>query len=132
MPPFEAAQLWPVPPGPTDPCEVAMPTDPRSATRLPVDAQLRAEHEHKVADLAQLEAEYAVLLEDPSVLQEDRDATRLLVERAREALAATDEAMRRVADGTYGRCTVCGTPIPAERLEAVPDATTCVSCSSTR
>ena len=109
-----------------------MPTDPRSATRLPVDAQLRAEHDRQVADLAQLEAEYAVLLEDPSVLQEDRDATRLLVERAREALAATAQAMLRVADGTYGRCAVCGSPIPAERLEAVPDATTCMTCSSAR
>jgi len=27
-------------------------------------------------------------------------------------------------------CEKCGTPIPAERLEALPDTTTCVNCSN--
>jgi DnaK suppressor protein len=35
-------------------------------------------------------------------------------------------ARRRVADGTYGTCEVCGEPIPVARLEARPWSTRCV------
>jgi len=47
-------------------------------------------------------------------------------------LAMLDEvrrARRRVADGTYGVCEVCGEPIPEGRLEARPWATRCVAHS---
>lgn len=38
-------------------------------------------------------------------------------------------ARRRIADGTYGTCDVCGEPIPDERLEARPWSTRCVAHS---
>ncbi len=38
-------------------------------------------------------------------------------------------ALERVKNGTYGTCFSCGTPIPDERLEAVPYATRCVNCA---
>ena len=38
------------------------------------------------------------------------------------------EAMRALADGSYGSCKDCGRPIPPERLEAVPEAVRCISC----
>ena len=38
-------------------------------------------------------------------------------------------ARRRVADGTYGFCEVCGHPVPAERLEVRPWAARCVQHS---
>jgi RNA polymerase-binding transcription factor DksA len=44
-------------------------------------------------------------------------------------LAMLDEvrrARRRVADGTYGTCEVCGEPLPEERLEVRPWAVRCV------
>jgi RNA polymerase-binding transcription factor len=47
-------------------------------------------------------------------------------------LAMLDEvrrARRRVADGTYGTCEVCGEPIPEGRLEARPWATRCIAHS---
>jgi RNA polymerase-binding transcription factor DksA len=40
-----------------------------------------------------------------------------------------DAALARIAGGTYGRCTGCGTEIPEERLELRPFATSCVACS---
>lgn len=49
-----------------------------------------------------------------------------------QLLAMLDEvrrARRRVADGSYGRCAVCGEPIPAERLEVRPWAARCVQHS---
>jgi phage/conjugal plasmid C-4 type zinc finger TraR family protein len=49
-----------------------------------------------------------------------------LVERARRLR----DALARVSDGDYGVCSECGTTIPANRLLAIPDATTCVACQS--
>jgi RNA polymerase-binding transcription factor DksA len=39
-----------------------------------------------------------------------------------------DEARRALADGTYGTCRSCGREIPAERLEAAPEAVLCLDC----
>ncbi|MBU6423885.1 MAG: TraR/DksA C4-type zinc finger protein [Chloroflexota bacterium] len=36
------------------------------------------------------------------------------------------DALHRMDDGTYGRCVVCGSPIPEERLEAIPDTAYCL------
>ena len=47
-------------------------------------------------------------------------------------LAMLDEvrrARRRIVEGTYGTCEVCGEPIPEGRLEARPWATRCVAHS---
>ncbi len=47
-------------------------------------------------------------------------------------LAIRDEvrrARRRIADGTYGTCEVCGEPIPEARLEARPWANRCIAHS---
>lgn len=44
-----------------------------------------------------------------------------------------DHALRRMDEGTYGICEVCGQPIPIERLEALPSATLCIrDASNTR
>jgi DnaK suppressor protein len=44
-------------------------------------------------------------------------------------LAAVNDALLRVADGSYGLCEVCRRPIAAERLEAISWAATCVACA---
>jgi RNA polymerase-binding transcription factor DksA len=41
-------------------------------------------------------------------------------------LRQIDHALRRLDDGTYGTCQVCGRPIPVERLELVPETPYCV------
>ncbi len=38
------------------------------------------------------------------------------------------KALERIDAGTYGVCEMCGKPIPAGRLEALPYATRCVAC----
>ncbi|MFJ7328348.1 TraR/DksA family transcriptional regulator [Streptomyces cyaneofuscatus] len=52
-----------------------------------------------------------------------------LLAQAREHLAELDLAVERLASGDYGRCEVCGDPIPPARLEVRPAATTCVGCA---
>jgi len=53
-------------------------------------------------------------------------------EASLEVLTAQQErvkaALTRVADGSYGRCVVCGRELPDERLEARPEAERCVDC----
>ncbi|HLJ12384.1 MAG TPA: TraR/DksA C4-type zinc finger protein [Planctomycetaceae bacterium] len=39
------------------------------------------------------------------------------------------EAIRRIDDGTFGRCENCGRPIIKERLDAVPSTRHCAQCA---
>lgn len=45
-----------------------------------------------------------------------------------QELRAIDAARARMAEGTYGDCTVCGNDIPYERLEVQPTAERCIGC----
>ena len=38
-------------------------------------------------------------------------------------------ALRKAADGSYGRCESCGLAIDGRRLQALPSATTCIDCA---
>ena len=53
---------------------------------------------------------------------------RQIVEEAAANVSRLEQAAARMESGTYGVCTRCGRPIASERLEAIPDATTCVTC----
>ncbi|MCZ4119957.1 TraR/DksA family transcriptional regulator [Streptomyces sp. H39-S7] len=55
-----------------------------------------------------------------------------LLAQTREHLADLDRALARLERGDYGRCEQCGAPIPVERLEVRPAASTCVHCAATR
>lgn len=61
---------------------------------------------------------------DESQLLYEREEAVVDVEDDREALRRIDHALDRIAAGTYGVSEVSGLPIPRERLEAVPYATT--------
>jgi len=52
----------------------------------------------------------------------DRSRDLGFLEQYERDLADVGDALRRLEDGTYGRCQVCGRPIPDERLEADPTA----------
>ena len=52
--------------------------------------------------------------------------------RLHEKLKDVDRALVKLDEGTYGRCDVCGRPIGAERLEAIPWAVRCVDHANAR
>ena len=58
----------------------------------------------------------------------DREIDYTLEENAEHILAAVDEALARIEEGTFGICRSCGQPIAEERLEAIPYATLCIDC----
>lgn len=51
-----------------------------------------------------------------------------ILQNQRHLLADVEEALKRLQDGTYGRCLTCGQPIPDQRLEAIPWAVRDVVC----
>jgi DnaK suppressor protein len=53
-----------------------------------------------------------------------------LGEREAAELQAIEQALQRLADGSYGLCLQCGTAIPAARLHAQPTAERCVGCQA--
>lgn len=48
--------------------------------------------------------------------------------REEQHLGQIEAALRRIGDGTFGRCTSCGKQIAPERLEALPWASECIDC----
>jgi RNA polymerase-binding transcription factor DksA len=51
-------------------------------------------------------------------------------ERDIEELRAIEAARGRMADGSYGECSDCGSAIPLARLQVQPTAQRCVACQS--
>ena len=66
--------------------------------------------------------------------EEAADATTELERRIaletqeRNSLAEVEHALRKINAGTYGICDNCGQPIESARLEALPQATQCMTC----
>jgi RNA polymerase-binding protein DksA len=56
----------------------------------------------------------------------DRELDEGLEEGAQQTLDDIDAALRRIEEGSYGTCEVCGEPIGAERLSAIPWARLCI------
>ena len=62
----------------------------------------------------------------------ERDLSIALEERESAELVAIDEALKRVADGSFGLCVDCGVEIGTARLHANPTAMRCVTCQEKR
>jgi len=60
------------------------------------------------------------------VFAQQRDLA--LRERAEHELALIEDALARIANGTFGVCLDCGRPIAPGRLEALPWAARCIEC----
>lgn len=69
------------------------------------------------------------LLDESPTDDSDLGTDRLLVAQAERALASTESALSRMAEGSYGVCLRCARPIPLVRLRALPDTVSCVECS---
>ncbi len=57
-----------------------------------------------------------------------RHLTRRAV-HARQSLAETDAALKRLAGGSFGRCEDCAAEIPAISLHGLPEVRFCPRCS---
>jgi len=65
-------------------------------------------------------------LADMATATYDRELDEGLGDGAQYTLDEIEAALRRIEDGSYGVCEVCGKPIGAERLSAIPWARLCI------
>lgn len=120
---------------------MANPT-PRFSTRTlgSLIDRLHARHATltECAETLRSEAAEAHLQRDMSDVLDTQDPagdadTETILELARRAemlLQEVDDALHRVANGTYGYCTSCGDGISLERLQALPATAWCIRCSA--
>ena len=105
-------------------------------------AGLEAERAATVEQIASLEREHDRMLASSELVATDdehdpeghtiaweREQLTALVRSARAHVAELDEALARLEGGSYGTCEVCGGPIAAERLDALPTVRTCIVCA---
>ncbi len=104
-------------------------------------SQLENERKHLTEQLEQLEADAQPTEErregSPFGKREEEAAEsfelekRLALEKqTRDQLVEVDHALAKFEKGTYGKCDICGKPIDPARLEALPQATICMSCKA--
>ncbi|MDD4989085.1 MAG: TraR/DksA C4-type zinc finger protein [Candidatus Pacebacteria bacterium] len=74
------------------------------------------------SDLNTLQSDEEEVAENIEVFEENTAILKELEIRYNEVKAA----LKRIADNTFGKCTVCGEPIEEKKLEANPAATTCM------
>ncbi len=96
--------------------------------------QLQKERAQAESELASLRAE---LLEAPDMTGDEvdlnvyeREKTLGLVTAYERRLEEIDAALHAAAQGTYGTCERCGTPIDPERLQIFPETRLCVNCKA--
>lgn len=97
--------------------------------------QLEAERDALEARIGARQREVQENVREESGVDDQGDDASLLFDREsdidanaddRDTLAKIEAALDRMNEGTYGLSEVSGKPIPIERLEAVPYATTLV------
>jgi DnaK suppressor protein len=59
----------------------------------------------------------------------DQEFTLGLIENEQTTLELVNEALRRMAEGTFGLCAECSEPISKPRLQAIPYAKHCIQCA---
>jgi RNA polymerase-binding protein DksA len=67
-------------------------------------------------------------LADSATATLEREIDYSLEENSEHVLTAIDEALARIAGGTFGTCRHCGNQIAEDRLEAIPYANRCIDC----
>ena len=91
---------------------------------------LKEEYEQRIAKIEyhfqHPESDMMEDWDDQAVINEQNNVRKNLLVEAQQNLELVNNALYRIENGTYGVCAVSGEPIEAERLEAVPFATTCM------
>ena len=62
----------------------------------------------------------------------EREKDFSILEQLEAEIGDLDAALRKIDEGTYGICEVCGKEIEPERLEAIPGTRTCIEHAGAR
>jgi len=105
--------------------EVRVDLDKFRRRLLALEEEIRTRIEHEVETARQAKDEQPDV-SDQSVADELREESFLLADTDTALLAQVRAALKRIEDGTFGKCVVDGGPIEEKRLEAVPWTPYCV------
>ena len=72
--------------------------------------------------------EFTVYSRRPDLGGYSHDALTELIATSRRAITDTAQALRRMAEGTYGRCERCTVAIPLHQLQTTPHTRLCAWC----
>jgi DnaK suppressor protein len=89
---------------------IAQLTEARPAPVDPLAGEAPQDFEDVAVDFLETQQEQSLLVNESALLTE------------------VQRALKRIEDGTYGKCVNCGQPIPEKRLEAIPWAARDVKC----
>ena len=67
---------------------------------------------------------------DRARLIETHELQSSLLAQTQQHFEQVEAALKRLSQGTYGLCAVCGQPINPERLSALPYVATCFNCQA--
>ena len=88
---------------------------------------LRKEHEGRLdGEIEETSSIADNHIGDLATITLNREIDYTLGDNAEQVLSEIDAALKRIEDGTYGKCGVCGKEIGEERLEAYPWASLCI------
>jgi RNA polymerase-binding transcription factor DksA len=103
-------------------------------------ATLKAERVALLHQLAELGADesgeltghmdYGDAFADAGAATAERTETMGIIENLTIHLDGVDRAIARIAEGTYGICTVCGKSIPEDRMRYRPTSSQCIDCKT--
>jgi len=71
---------------------------------------------------------YSMHMADVGTDNFQRELALGLVSNEQQVLYGIDEALKRIEEGSYGKCEECGSRIKESRLKALPFATMCITC----
>lgn len=100
------------------------------AKRQEVMREIEADLGQSLTEDQQRRLESARDVGDQALMDLERELGISLLEMRNRKRQLLDEAIWRLAEGTYGLCAECGVEISEKRLAAVPFAKLCVECQS--
>lgn len=90
--------------------------------------EIREESANTIKDATGDLSSYSYHMADLGTDAQEREKKFHLASKSGRLIYHIDEALRRIKDGTYGKCQSCGKDISVARLEAVPHARLCIQC----
>ena len=88
------------------------------------------ELKRRVAEIDQeLHTQLPADSEDQAIDLENQEALEALEKSGIQEIQRIEHALKRISEGTYGKCAHCGADIDPKRLKALPTATRCISCA---
>lgn len=90
--------------------------------------ELRESSKDTIKDSTGDLSSYSYHMADLGTDAQEREKKYQLASKSGRLLYHLDEAIRRIDNGTYGKCHECGKDIKKSRLNIVPHARFCIEC----